>query len=72
MPHPTVSKRIFHVQLWNRFARKANNKTQSLNRGQYIIQMGFMKRMGSDEAAYEGQEAFDGVVHWIERRTRRV
>ncbi len=35
MPHPTVSKRIFHVQLWNRFARKANNKTQSLNRGQY-------------------------------------
>ena len=39
MPHPTVSKRIFHVQLWNRFARKANNKTQSLNRGQYTTDL---------------------------------
>ncbi len=35
MPHLTVSKRTFHVRLSDRFARKAHDKTQSLNRGQY-------------------------------------
>lgn len=55
MPHPTVSKRIFHVQLWNRFARKANNKTQSLNRGQYSASEDFILAfVGTFRCCFQG------------------